>query len=226
MQRKQFLRWAGLALGGAFVGAGVAGCGGGEVDDIDSDQEKSRGYRAPTSSAGTLSDEEIAGLYYLREEEKLAHDVYLALYARWGAPVFGNIAASEAEHTEAVRQRILDHGLADPAADTPAGVFVNAELQMLYTSLVQQGQNSLIAALEVGCLIEEKDIQDLADRRAQVVDEPDLVAVYDNLLCGSRNHLRAFNRQLVAQGGSYVAQVISQTEWNAIANSAQERCGR
>ncbi len=58
-----------------------------------------------------------------------------------------------------------------------------------------------------------------------MVNEPDILAVYDNLLCGSRNHLRAFNRQLVAQGGSYAAQVISQAEWNAIANSAQERCG-
>jgi hypothetical protein len=49
--------------------------------------------------------------------------------------------------------------------------------------------------------------------------------VYNNLLCGSRNHLRAFNRQLVANGGSYTAQVISQAEWNDIASSPQERCG-
>jgi hypothetical protein len=215
MQRKQFLRWAGVALGGAVVGLGLAGCGGGD----------SGGASIPEASGGALSAEEIAGLYYMREEEKLAHDVYLALYARWGAPVFNNIAQSEVQHTEAVRQRILAHGLVDPAANAPAGVFVNAELQALYNTLESRGQGSLIAALEVGCLIEETDIRDLVERRAQVDNEPDIVAVYENLLCGSRNHLRAFNQQLVAQGGSYAAQVISQAEWNAIANSAQERCG-
>ena len=210
MQRKQFLRWAGLALG-----AGVVGCGGGASVDAS----------LPAASGGALSAEEIAGLLYMREEEKLAYDVYVALYARWGAQVFNNIAQSEVQHTEAVRQRILDHGLVDPAANSPAGVFVNVELQALYNLLVNRGQGSLIAALEVVCLIEETDIRDLAERRAQVDSEPDIVAVYDNLLCGSRNHLRAFNLQLLAQGGSYAPQVISQAEWNAIANSAQERCG-
>ncbi len=223
MQRKLFLQWAGLAVGGVLVGAGLTGCGGGEGDD--ESIEKARNGRGATTTAEGLSEEEVAGLYYLREEEKLAHDVYVALHERWGNKVFSNIAESEAQHTEAVRLRILAHGLVDPAANTPPGVFVNAELQALYASLVRQGQASLIAALEVGCLIEEKDIQDLADRRAQAQDEPDIVKVYDNLLCGSRNHLRAFNQQLVANGGSYTAQVISQAEWNDIASSPQERCG-
>lgn len=215
MQRKQFLQWAGLALGAAAVGAGLIGCGGGE----------SGGASIPAASGGELSAEEIAGLFFMREEEKLAYDVYVALHARWGAQVFNNIAQSEVQHTEAVRQRILDHGLVDPAANLPAGVFVNADLQALYDTLVARGQGSLIAALKVGCLIEETDIRDLVERRAQVDNEPDIVAVYDNLLCGSRNHLRAFNQQLLAQGGSYTPQVISQAEWNAIANSARERCG-
>ena len=215
MQRKQFLRWAGATLGGAVVGAGLAACGGGGSGDAS----------LPAVSGDALSAEEIDGLFYMREEEKLAHDVYVAFHARWGAQVFDNIAQSEVQHTEAVRQRILDHGLVDPAANSPAGVFVNADLQALYNTLVARGQSSLIAALKVGCLIEETDIRDLVVRRAQVDNEPDIVAVYDNLLCGSRNHLRAFNQQLLAQGGSYAPQVISQAEWNAIANSAQERCG-
>lgn len=222
MRRKQFLKWVGLALGGAVAGTGLVGCGGGEEEAYG----KATGLDTLAVSSDTLSAEEIADLYYLREEEKLAHDVYVALYARWGDTVFSNIAQSEAQHTEAVRQRILDHGLEDPAEDTPAGVFVNTELQALYDKLVLRGQASLIAALEVGCLIEEKDIQDLVDQRARVVDEPDLLNVYDSLLCGSRNHLRAFNQQLLAQGGSYTSQVITQAEWNAIASSEQERCGR
>ena len=85
---------------------------------------------------GALSVAEIAGLKFMHEEEKLAHDVYADLYTRWG------------------------HG------------------------------------------------------------------VYSNLLCGSRNHLRAFNGALLAQGVAYVAQVIPQAQWDVIAGGANEACGR
>ena len=85
--------------------------------------------------------------------------------------------------------------------------------------------NRLIEALKVGCLIEEKDIQDINDKKKLVIDEPDIVQVYDHLLCGSRNHLRAFNGALLDQGVSYEATVLTQAEWDAIASSAQETCG-
>ena len=77
----------------------------------------------------------------------------------------------------------------------------------------------------MGCLIEEKDIQDINDKKAEVLDEPDIVQVYDHLLCGSRNHLRAFNQTLVSQGGVYVPEVITQAEWDAIASAPSETCG-
>ena len=55
--------------------------------------------------------------------------------------------------------------------------------------------------------------------------QPDIVQVYDHLLCGSRNHLRAFNEKLLEQGVSYVPQVVTQAEWDAIANAPAETCG-
>jgi hypothetical protein len=216
MQRKQFLRCLGVALGSASVGSLLSACGGG-------------GTSAPGAAAPDpvtdLSTEEVAGLLFMREEEKLAHDVYVALFGLWGAQVFTNIADSETQHTEAVRQLILSHGLEDPAATTPPGVFVNDDLQALYNQLVAQGTPSLIEALKVGCLIEEKDIQDIELKKAEVADEPDIVQVYDNLLCGSRNHLRAFSRTLTNQGGSYTPVFLSQAQWDAIAGSEQESCG-
>lgn len=213
MKRKSFLRWTGVVVGGAVLAPWMTACGGGD------------GEPAQVAS-GTLSADEMAGLLYMREEEKLAHDVYTALHARWGAQVFGNIIPSEAQHAEAVRQRILAHGLTDPAANAGEGVFANAELQALYSDLVARGRTSLVAALKVGCLIEEKDIWDIEQTKLQVQDEPDIVSVYDNLLCGSRNHLRAFHRALVAAGGAYDRpQYLSLAQWQAIATSAQERCG-
>jgi len=223
MQRKQFLRLMGAALGGAVLTA----CGGGGDEDLASSQATATDVATGTSSTVVedLSAEEIAGLLFMREEEKLAHDVYVALGGLWGAQVFANIAESEAEHTEAIRQLIVAHGLEDPAASNPPGVFEDHELQELYDTLVAMGQPSLIEALKVGCLIEEKDIQDINDKKALVLDEPDIVQVYDHLLCGSRNHLRAFNDALLGQGVTYQATVLSQADWDAIAYSSMETCG-
>lgn len=226
MQRKQFLRLAGMTLGGIALAPVLTACGGGDEAAIDASVPVLDRSALEPLQGEELSAEEIAGLLFMREEEKLAHDVYVALYGLWGAQVFSNIVPSEEEHTEAVRQLILAHGLADPAASTPPGVFVNAELQRLYDQLVAMGQPSLIDALKVGCLVEEKDIVDIEEMKQQVLDEPDIVAVYDNLLCGSRNHLRAFNQALETAGGVYdQPQFLSLDEWTAIAASAPERCG-
>ncbi len=224
MQRKQFLRYMGAALGGAALAPLMTACGGG--DDV-ATLGTSTASAAATSSTieEDLSPEEIAGLLFMREEEKLAHDVYVALYAKWGHNVFYQISLSEAEHTEAVRLRLVAHGLEDPAANNPPGVFEDDDLQELYDQLVAMGEPSLIDALKVGCLIEEKDIRDINEKKAEVIDEPDIVQVYDNLLCGSGNHLRAFNDVLIGMGVQYVPTVLSQEEWNAIANALPVTCG-
>lgn len=225
MRRKQFLRLAGITLGGVALAPMLVACGGGD-DPVVNAAVPTPVEPVPVPVVVTdLSAEEIAGLLFMREEEKLAHDVYVALYALWNATVFDNIAQSESAHTEAIRQLILAHGLEDPAATTAAGVFQDADLQKLYDDLVAMGTPSLIEALKVGCLIEEKDIKDINDKKALVFDEPDIVQVYDNLLCGSRNHLRAFNSRLITEGDTYTPSILTQAEWDAIADSAQEQCG-
>ena len=41
-----------------------------------------------TASTSILNANEIADLQFMREEEKLAHDVYLALYQKWNLQAF------------------------------------------------------------------------------------------------------------------------------------------
>ena len=226
MHRKEFLRRLGQVASVAALSPLLVACGGGDADtlDIASDDQSSLDTDAGTVIGVPLSAEEIASLKFMREEEKLAHDVYSALFADWGHPTFANVALSETEHTEAILALLLKYGVPDPAEGKPAGVFEDQDLQALYNQLVATGRQSLIAGLEVGALIEEKDIQDIVDRRA-LTDEADIQGVYDSLLCGSRNHLRAFNGALLDLGVTYVAQVITQQEWDAIAYSARETCG-
>jgi hypothetical protein len=170
---------------------------------------------------GSLSDAEIEGILYMREEEKLARDVYLTLYEAWELPIFQNIARSEATHMEAVNTLIDRYGLADPAA-AEVGVFTNPTLQELYDQLVAAGRTSLADALRVGAAIEEIDILDLQERQAQT-DQADIELVYENLMKGSRNHLRAFASTLTRQTGeTYQPQYLDPASYESIVNSARE----
>jgi hypothetical protein len=178
----------------------------------------------PMSSV--LSENEVASLMYMREEEKLAHDVYVMLYQQWGLPLFNNIANSEATHTSAVKVLLERYGIADPAAGNGVGEFTDPTLQKLYDQLVAQGSQSLTDALKVGAAIEEIDILDLQTRLAQTANA-DIELVYGNLLKGSRNHLRAFTSTLQRQTGEiYTAQYLDGTSYNSIVGDSIERGGR
>ena len=169
-----------------------------------------------------LNEQEVADLLFMREEEKLAHDVYLTLYEQWGLRIFQNIANSELTHTEAIRTLLVRYDLADPALDRAVGVFANEGLQALYDQLVAQGSQSLVAALQVGATIEDLDIVDLQNAVART-DNADIVLVYENLMKGSRNHLRAFIATLQKQNGEYQPQYLDQAAYEAIISSPMER---
>lgn len=172
----------------------------------------------------TLSTEEANSLTYMREEEKLAHDVYARLNTLWGSQltIFDNIAQSEATHTEAVRLLLTRYKLPDPAENMAEGLFVNPTLQQLYYDLVAQGANSLIAGLQVGAAIEELDLIDIQNALA-TIDNRDILQVYNNLMKGSRNHLRAFVQALAQQGVTYTPIYLSADAYNAIISTAIER---
>lgn len=167
------------------------------------------------AATDSLSAEEAEALLFMREEEKLAHDVYVALYDLWNVNTFTNIAASEQAHMDAVLQLIQRYDLTDPAS-SQAGVFTNPELQTLYNTLMAQGKLSLADALKVGAAIEEVDIRDLKDLSAKI-DNADLLQMFANLEKGSESHLRAFTTALTAQTGeTYTPQFLDQDTYTTI----------
>jgi hypothetical protein len=172
----------------------------------------------------TLTTEEKDDLLYMREEEKLARDVYQTLYEKWNLSIFSNIAQSEQTHTEAVRDLLEKYNITDPVINDTVGVFQNEELQTLYNTLTEKGLTSEIDALVVGATIEDLDIKDLIDSMEQTNNQ-DITLVYENLMRGSRNHLRAFNKQLSVRGVTYEPQYISNEEYQTIISGSTERGG-
>lgn len=168
----------------------------------------------------SLSQTEVDALMLMRQEEKLARDVYLALYERWNIPAFLNIAGSEQRHFDAVGTLIAKYDLNDPVQNEVGGFVTGSEFEAMYRDLVATGETSQEEALRVGATIEDLDIYDLR-RLLEEVDNRDIQIVFQNLLNGSMNHLRAFTRLL--QPEVYEAQYLSQEELEEIINAPRER---
>lgn len=169
-----------------------------------------------------LSPAELATLSFMREEEKLARDVYITLYNKWGVNIFSNISNSEQIHMDAILMLLNKYSLTDPVGSNAVGVFNNTTLQNLYNQLLVQGNTSILEAYKVGATIEDLDIFDLKNALFGN-DNQDIKLVYDMLTKGSRNHMRSFYKNMLNVDGTYFPQYITQAEFDAIINSPMEK---
>lgn len=161
-----------------------------------------------------VTADEAATLLWMREEEKLARDVYQALYAQWKQLEFLRIANAEQKHFDALGARLTQYGLVDPALPAP-GEFSQQALQEVYWQMIDQGSRSYVQALTAGATIEEIDIADLI----AAIDATTNLAIkrtYENLLEGSKNHLRAFVGLLRSLGVDYTPTHIDPVLFDAI----------
>lgn len=173
---------------------------------------------------GNLSEKEVADLKYLREEEKLARDVYLFSFDKYGEDIFENIARSEQKHMDKMLNLLDVYGIEDPATNE-RGVFTNSELQNLYNILISKSDSSLLDALIVGATIEDVDIFDI-DSFILSATGTKIMNTYAKLECGSNNHMRAFTDNLLAHNYIYEPQFISIEKLNDILASESGGCGK
>jgi hypothetical protein len=171
----------------------------------------------PSGTQGVkLTEAEIEGIRFMREEEKLARDVYLTLYEIYPLRPFLNISKSEQVHMNAVKYLIDTYQLDDPVGENPVGVFQNEALQELYNTLIERGSGSREEALSVGALIEEVDIIDLQAQLDSVAQNEEVIRIYTSLSRGSENHLRAFTGVLALYGVEYTPLKLTQEEYDRI----------
>ena len=187
-----------------------------------------------------LNYNEVTHLMFMREEEKMARDVYLTLGEMYpNSAVFGKIDDSEQNHMDAVKSMIEKYGYEDPNTNDNVGVFTGEEYGHYfianYNALVERANVSELEALYVGAFIEELDMMDINQCPHEIVesdngiddvsecgnnytDNADITKLYDSLLEGSANHLQGYVRNIEKRTGvgSYQAQVLTQEEVNEI----------
>ncbi|MDD2534310.1 MAG: DUF2202 domain-containing protein [Eubacteriales bacterium] len=162
-----------------------------------------------------LSDIETADLLFIREEEKMARDVYLVLGEQWNNPVFDQIALSEQKHMDAIKKILDRYDMADPIIDE-IGVFGDPDIQELYDALIARGMASELEALEVGAFIEEFDIRDLWEAIEHTAVSK-IKNVYVNICEGSYNHLVSFVDQYENLSGlDYEIQYLTPEEFEFV----------
>lgn len=182
-----------IVLGGAAVAVATLGTQSPPATSASAPALPSSVPSPTPTAAAPETDDTTAALLYIIEEEKLAHDVYLTLGDLWGSSIFSNITESETTHQETLAPLLEARKITDPRS-TEVGVFTDPNLQTLYDELIARGSTGLAEAIQVGILIEEKDIVDLTEAIA-AEDEADVISAYERLLAGSQNHLDAFQRR-------------------------------
>jgi hypothetical protein len=176
---------------------------------------------AQFSVGAPLTPVEARYILFMREEEKLARDVYQEMHRLWGASMFVSISRAEQRHMDAVGQLIERYGLSDPAIKNIPGSFIDSHLTELYRQLIQKGQQSILDALRVGALIEELDILDL-ENAIKNTDKPDIIQVYSLIQRGSFNHLRAFAHALELHSAPYSPAKLSTKSFDTILHSPMD----
>ena len=199
------------------------------------------GISASISTDDTVLDyNERIHLVFMREEEKLARDVYLALGTMYpDSVIFGKIDDSEQRHTTAVKAMIEKYGHEDPNTNDNIGVYTGEDYGWYFTEkynlLVERASISELEAWYVGAFIEELDMMDINQCPKIIVetdnginevtecgkiytDNSDIAKLYDSLLDGSDSHLEGYvkNIEKYIGEGSYQAQVLSQEQVDEI----------
>jgi len=196
---------------------------------------------AGTELDGVVLDyNEQTHLVFMREEEKLARDVYLTLGTMYpDSVIFGNIDDSEQTHTTAVKTMLEKYGVDDPNTNDNIGAYTGEDYGWYFTEkynlLVERASISELEAMYVGAFIEELDMMDINQCPKVIVetdngindvsecgkiytDNADIVNLYSSLLDGSDSHLAGYvkNIEKYIGEGNYEAQVLTQEQVDEI----------
>lgn len=190
-----------------------------DVTDDGTTSVKNANLQAAFAETGNPTSEEITSLLKMKAEEKLAHDVYTVLYKKYDSQVFLRISNAENNHLNAILLLLKYYGI---KLTGEVGVFEDNNFQTLYNELIAKSSLSIEEAYKTGALIEEMDIKDL-NEALNIVTNENIRLVYEILVKGSRNHLRAFNRQLTSLGLDYTPTYLTQDDFNQIVNSSIEK---
>ena len=144
----------------------------------------------------TLSSQEIDGMLYLVENEKLLCDYFTVMYEKHKLPLFNQLAMNEQRHLNIISVKIDRYDLENPADQKPAGQFVNPQLQASYDQLIEIGNTGVYSALIAAVQKVERDVVDIPAIISTFEGNDDVVHVISGILLESQDNLDALKAEL------------------------------
>ncbi len=162
-----------------------------------------------------LNASQTESLAHMWHEEKLAYDLYMELGTTWNIMQMKMIAGnSEIVHMQYVEDLVAwydinvtdvpDYNASYSAEELDAmapGTFALPAIQQLYWDLNTSGQPSKVNALQIGCIVEVVDVDDLDNYIAQAEGNQALIDTFTILRSGSYIHYWKFHDTLFAIDG-------------------------
>jgi hypothetical protein len=164
-------------------------------------------------STADLTADEIEFIFAVREDEKIARDLYISFFGKFGLKPFENIGKAEDNHIKAT-EKLFDYYEIDYPALSGNGKFENAIRQKLFDSLLLK-VNTELDAFKVMAVLEESNIVEYGAVIKTVVN-PNIKMVIENLAKASANHFKAAIRQITALGGTYTPEFLTQEQYRAV----------
>lgn len=164
-------------------------------------------------STADLTADEIEFIFAVREDEKVARDLYFSFFQKFGLKPFENIGKAEDNHIKAT-EKLFDYYEIDYPALSANGKFEDAIRQKLYDSLLLKGTPEL-EAFKVMAFLEESNIVEYGEVLKTIVN-PNIKIVIENLAKASANHFKAAIRQITALGGTYAPALMTQEQYRAV----------
>jgi len=164
-------------------------------------------------STADLTADEIEFIYAVREDEKVARDLYFSFFGTFGLKPFENIGKAEDNHIKAT-EKLFDYYEIDYPALSENGKFENAIRQKLFDSLLLKGTPEL-EAFKVMAMLEESNIVEYGEV-LKTIANPNIKIVIENLARASANHFKAAIRQITALGGTYTPALMTQEQYRAV----------
>jgi hypothetical protein len=164
-------------------------------------------------STADLTADEIEFIFAVREDEKVARDMYFSFFGKFGLKPFENIGKAEDNHIKAT-EKLFDYYEIDYPTLSENGKFEDAIRQKLYDSLLLKGTPEL-EAFKVMALLEESNIVEYGEVLKTIVN-PNIKIVIENLAMASANHFKAAIRQITALGGTYTPALMTQEQYRTV----------
>lgn len=185
-------------------------------------QTAATAQQMPKASTTILTDAEKNHVLWMREESKVARDLYTFLFNRWGIPVFKKKMVKEQVNMDRSLTIINKYGLTDPIVKDEQGIYSKENFRQMYVELAMRGNSSLPEALRAAAITEELDIMELEDALQNTITNPDLKSIYNTMAVSSRNHLRAIIEQIQCMGEIYGPQRLPEKRFYSIVDSPVE----